>query len=83
MIATQEAIKQTSVRCNLADAKELVDIGSVKIDQTLPREKRVLSYLSQIKNPYCFKVGETVVKVKFSQTNLTMEECMNGYFSSL
>lgn len=83
MIETQEAIKQTSMRCNLADVKELVDIGSVKIDQTLPREERVRSYLSQIKNPYCFKVGETVVKVKFSQTNLTMEECMNGYFSSL
>ena len=46
----------------------LVDIRSVHIDQSLPEKKRMLDYLAQIKNPYCFRCGETEVKLSFSST---------------
>ena len=39
----------------------LVDIRDVKIDRTQPVEERMKSYVEQIKNPYLFKVGNTVV----------------------
>ena len=48
--------------------EELVDIRNVKIDRTLPSDERVRSFIEQIKNPYCFKVGDTVVKVSFADT---------------
>ena len=36
---------------------ELVDINSVAIDLTLPREDRITEFLKQIKNPYHFECG--------------------------
>ena len=45
------------------DLSELVDIRDVVIDRTLPVEERIKSYVQQIKNPYCFKVGDVKVKL--------------------
>ena len=45
---------------------ELVDIRDVVIDKSLPLEERVRSYVEQIKDPYCFKVGDVVVRVSYA-----------------
>ena len=47
------------------DLSELVDIRDVVIDRTLPVEERIKSYVEQIKNPYCFKVGDVKVEALF------------------
>ena len=47
----------------------LVDIRDVRIDRTLP-----MSYVEQVKNPYMFKVGNTVVRVSYADTNRTMND---------
>ena len=52
----------------------LVDIRDVRIDRTLPMEERVKSYVEQVKNPYMFKVGNTVVRVSYADTNRTMND---------
>ena len=52
----------------------LVDIRDVKIDRSLPIEDRVKSYVEQVKNPYMFKVGNTVVRVSYADTNKTMND---------
>lgn len=52
----------------------LVDIRDVKIDRSLPMEERVKSYVEQVKNPYMFKVGNTVVRVSYANTQRTMNE---------
>ena len=52
----------------------LVDIRDVKIDRSLPIEDRVKSYVEQVKNPYMFKVGNTVVRVSYADTNRTMND---------
>ena len=52
----------------------LVDIRDVKIDRSLPIEDRVKSYVEQVKNPYMFKVGNTVVRVSYAATNRTMND---------
>ena len=53
---------------------ELVDIRDVKIDKTLPVEERVISYVKQIKNPYMFKVGNTVVRVSYTEGGPSLQE---------
>ena len=45
---------------------ELVDIRDVVIDKSLTLEDRVRSYVEQIKDPYCFKVGDVVVRVSYA-----------------
>lgn len=52
----------------------LVDIRDVRIDRSLPMEERVKSYVEQVKNPYMFKVGNTVVRVSYADTNRTMND---------
>ena len=52
----------------------LVDIRDVKIDRTLPVEERMKSYVEQIKNPYLFKVGNTVVRVSYANTQATIND---------
>lgn len=54
--------------------EELVDIRNVHIDPALPVEERVKSYVSQIKNPYLFRVGQTVVRVEYANNNRTIND---------
>ena len=49
------------------------------IDRTLPKEERIKDFIRQIKNPYCHKSGDVVVKVEFSDTDITLEDCMEHY----
>lgn len=50
---------------------ELVDRNDVIIDTNLSKKERLASYIEQIKNPYCYKDGDTVVKISFTKTTTT------------
>lgn len=52
----------------------LVDIRDVRIDRSLPIEERMKSYVEQVKNPYMFKVGNTIVRVSYADTDKTMND---------
>ena len=52
----------------------LADIRDVKIDRSLSLDDRVKSYVEQVKNPYMFKVGSTVVRVSYADTDRTMND---------
>ena len=45
--------------------------------------ERLESCLSQVQNPYCFRVGKTPVKITFSQTDISLEEKLKRYFLGL
>lgn len=62
---------------------EAVAEGLHGIDRTLPKEERIKDFIRQIKNPYCYKCGDVVVKVEFSDTDLTLEDCMEHYLRML
>ena len=66
-----------------ADPNSLVDIRDVTVNTSLPREERLLDYLDQIKNPYCFRCGKAVVKVSFADTDATLEDRLERYLLSL
>ena len=69
---------------NLADnISDLVDIRDVKIDRTLPVEERMKSYIDQIKNPYCFRVGDVKVRISYSDEVQTMNDSFSALIASL
>lgn len=47
------------------DKSQLVDIRTIKIDEKLPPIDRWFSYLRQVKNPYCVRVGDIAIKLNF------------------
>ena len=64
------------------DRNELVDIRNVKVNTALPKRERAVDFIRQIKNPYCYKHGKYVVKVGFSDTEVSLEERLAGYIRS-
>jgi len=81
MPAMLEEMKNIDVRT--VDPDTLVDIKGVEVNTALPREDRILEFLTQIKNPYLFKCGKTVVKVSFADTEVTLEDQLERYLLSL
>ena len=76
-----EHMRDTDVRT--VDPDALVDIRDVTVNTSLPKEERLLDYLEQIKNPYCFRVGKAVVKVSFANTEATLEDRLEKFLLSI
>ncbi|WP_418747104.1 DUF6870 family protein [Frisingicoccus sp.] len=55
----------------------------MKLDPTMSREERILSFIEQIKNPYCYLDDGVVVKVSFIDTDVTLEERLEEYVRNL
>ena len=62
----------------LISADELVDINDVTVDKELPKKERISEFIRQIKNPYCFKCGKFVVKARFSDNGVSLEDCLQS-----
>ena len=74
---TLEEMKNVDIRTVSRD--DLVDIRDVEIDPELPKEERIKSFVRQIRNPYCFKVGNVVVKTEFADTDATLDDRLEHY----
>lgn len=61
----------------------LVDIRDVKIDRSMSVKDRMKSYVEQIKNPYMFKVGNTVVRVSYANTQATINDNFVNLLASM
>ncbi len=73
---TLEEMKNIDLKT--VDRESLVDIRDVHIDTSLPVAERVKSYIQQIKNPYVFRCGNTVVKVSYTEGGPSLAECFIG-----
>ena len=65
------------------DPETIPDIRDINIDKDKPLLERTLDYINQIKNPYFIRCGKILVKIEYSETETTIEDCMEGYFRSL
>ena len=72
IIVYMENLKSFDIRTVLPET--LKNIEDVVIDTNLSVEERMRAFVKQIKNPYCFKVGDTVVKVSFADTPNTITD---------
>ena len=65
------------------DRDSLVDISTVKIDPSLPRDQRIADYIRQIRNPYCYLSGGVVVRISFAETEATLEDRLLSYLQRM
>lgn len=82
-ITPDDLKKMKLVNIDTVDADSLVDIKDVKISSELSKEERIAQFLNQIGNPYCFRCNGCVVQVSFTETERTLEDCLQDYFSSI
>lgn len=60
----------------------LRDVLDVEISGENPCQ-RMESYLTQLGNPYCFRVGKTPVQISFKLCEETLEKRLKSYFLGL
>jgi hypothetical protein len=72
---SEQLREMAQIDIRTADPSELVEIENVKISPELSQEDRVLDYIRQIRNPYCYLYHGIVVKVSFAGKR-KMEDCL-------
>lgn len=66
-----------------ADPNTLADVNQIQIDSSLPQEQKMERYFEQVGNPYCFRCGDTPVKIRFVSEDKTLNQSLCNYFLSL
>lgn len=72
-----------NVDIRTVDPAGLVDIRDIQVDPDLPREERMRDFIRQVKNPYCFRVGDTAVKVSYAEGGATLEDRLESLMMKL
>ena len=77
-----DAYTASNMDIRAVDPAALVDIRDVKVNTALPKRERILDFIRQIGNPYCYKCGKYVVKVGFSDAGTSLTQRLAGYIAS-
>ena len=77
---TIDAMRDVDIR--MVDPDSLQDIRDVHVRTELPKRERMMDVIRQIGNPYCYRHGKYVVKISFTDTEVTLEELMLSYLRS-
>ncbi len=59
------------------------EISSIKIDRRKPSNERILDFIIKTKNPYIFKVKGKLVRIRFSDTDKSAEDCLTRVLENL
>ena len=70
---------------NLDDVKleDVDEITDIKIDRRKPSNERILDFIMKVKNPYIFKVKGKLVRIRFSDTDKSAEDCLTNVLKNL
>ena len=72
-----------SVNPKTIDRSTLVQRDSIRLEPAAAQDDRLRDFIRQIRNPYCYLDGKTVVKISFSKTDTTLEDCLEHYLRGL
>lgn len=75
LMLAEKLKKMAEVDIRTVDKKTLVDVADVEIDTALSDKERVIDYIRQIKNPYCYLYNGMIVKISFTGKE-HLEECL-------
>lgn len=81
-------LKDKLERCKNIDIRtisdnDIDDIKDIKIDRRKPSNERILDFLNKVKNPYVFKINGRIVRMRFSESNLTADDCLTRMLKNL
>jgi len=79
----QNILAMRDIDIRTVDKTSLVDLKDVRVNENLSGHERLLDYMQQIKNPYCYIYKGIVIKEKFSNNGKTLEDCLGQYIGTL
>lgn len=68
-----------NVDIGAVDKNSLADVSRIKLDHSLPKDKRMARILRATKNPYCFRYEDTAVKIEFADNAPPLQDTMQGF----
>jgi len=71
--------KLQNIDIRTVNKSTLEDMSDFQFDNSLSHHERVRQLLTSLKNPYCFRVGQTSVKLEFSDNGLPMQNVIAGF----
>lgn len=69
-----EIEEMRNINVTKVEPENLVDIRRVKVNSSQNREGKVKDFVRQIKNPYCYRYGDYIVKIGFEDTTVTLAD---------
>lgn len=78
-LTTQELNRMQSVNIGAVPADMLADVSGVTFDTSLSREERIVLFLQQVINPYCFCVGGVGVKIEFAENGPALQDTLSDF----
>lgn len=57
----------------------LTDIRDVCVNSSLPVERRIEKFIEDVKNPYQFRVGKTMVRVQYNSSSCSLQTKMEEF----
>lgn len=80
MITSSELEVMNRQNIEIINRNELADLSTIHIRQDLPHKEKILNFLEQIKNPYCFLCGDVPVRVCFTDNGPNLGQTLENYF---
>lgn len=79
----EELERMRDVDITKVDRSSLCDLRKVRVKMELPVSERVADFIAQIGNPYCFMVGDTVVKLRFKNDGTSCQDAFYGMANAI
>ncbi len=73
-----ESIPLSEIKINEVD-----EITNISINRRKSSNERILDFLNTVKNPYVFKMNGKLIKISFSKTNKSADDCLTNALKSL
>ena len=65
------------------DINEVDEITEIKINKRKSSSERILDFLNTVKNPYVFKHKGKLIRIGFSDTDKTADDCLTNVLKNL
>lgn len=80
MIELERLEDLSKLEINHINKSSLKDITQITVDTNLPITQRLIKFLEDIENPYCFLVGSSAVKIEFASGGQKLQTCLKNHF---
>jgi len=78
-ITADQINEMRSVDIGAVNKNTLADVSGISFDTSLPQSERAAQILEQVKNPYCFRHGDTAVKIEFDESGPPLQEVITNF----
>jgi hypothetical protein len=79
MLKPEQINIMQSVDIATVDKAQLADVSGITFDNSLSKGERAARILEQVKNPYCFRLGDTAVKIEFLDDGPPLQDVITNF----